>query len=63
MEWSVAEYWIVDLEARAVEVNASGAKVGRIERHRLAWQPITGQAPLTELFVFRLNMGDENYWR
>jgi len=54
MARGVAEYWIVDLDARAIEVFMPGIGPARVERDQLNWQPIASQAPLmlrvSELF-------------
>jgi len=34
-----AEYSIVDLEARAFEVDTLGARIARVEHQQRAWQP------------------------
>ena len=47
MARGVAEYWIVDLDARAVEVYVPFVGQARVECDQLDWQPIAGQAPLT----------------
>ena len=40
MAGGVREYWIVDLDARSVEVWVAGAATARVERHSLVWQPV-----------------------
>ena len=47
MARGVAEYWIVDLDARAIEVHVPGVGQARVERDQLDWQPIAGHASLT----------------
>lgn len=42
----VPTYWIVDLDARAVEVWTPRAKNPLVETKRLTWQPIKAIAPL-----------------
>lgn len=42
----VAEYWIVDLEQRQVEVWRPGALEASVHRDRLAWQPDPAVEPL-----------------
>lgn len=51
---SASECWIVDLDARAVDVWVAGAATARVERHALVWQPAKDrdalQLDLTALF-------------
>ena len=53
-ERGVGEYWVVDGDARVVEVWRPGAESPTIERERLTWQPSGARAPfslaLEELF-------------
>jgi len=42
----VAEYWIVDPEARLIERWRQGDERPEIYRERLEWQPVPGVAPL-----------------
>jgi Uma2 family endonuclease len=46
LESGVPEYWVVDLEARAVEVWHVGAEAARIARDTLRWQPGEAATPL-----------------
>lgn len=43
----VAEYWVVDLEQRQVEVWRPGALQASVHRDRLTWQPEPAVEPLT----------------
>jgi Uma2 family endonuclease len=43
----VPEYWIVDVDARAIERWRPGEDVGAVLTERLVWQPDAGAAPLT----------------
>lgn len=55
MEAGVPLYWIVDGDARWVEVWAPGLDFPRIEREQLVWQPVGATEPFTyalaELFA------------
>ena len=42
----VAEYWVVDLERRCVEVWRAGAESAEIVTAELSWQPLLREAPL-----------------
>jgi len=46
-EARVPLYWIVDGDARQVEVWTPGDAFPRIERHQLLWQPEEVRAPFT----------------
>ena len=46
MREQVADYWIVDLNARAIECWTPGAKVAAIAKDRLRWQPAAAAEPL-----------------
>jgi len=60
MARGVAEYWIVDLDARAVEVYVPGGAHPRIEREHIEWQPVAGHPPfaLTVRELFHSIMGE-----
>ena len=45
-EFSVPSYWIVDIEARAVEVWTPDATSPMVERERVVWHPEGAQDPL-----------------
>jgi Uma2 family endonuclease len=47
MAEGVREYWIVDIDARAVDVWVPGATEPRGERESLTWTPIANAVPLT----------------
>lgn len=44
---SVAEYWMVDVDARVVERWRASEDVGTVLAERLVWQPDPAMAPLT----------------
>ena len=46
-ERGVQEYWVVDGEARVVEVWRPGAEFPAIEREQLTWQPSGASAPFS----------------
>ena len=46
-EAGVATYWVVDLEARAIEVWTPDAKFPVIERERVTWRPAGADTGLT----------------
>ncbi len=47
MEHGVAEYWVVDLDARVVERWTPTGETPHVERETLEWQPLAGSRPLT----------------
>ena len=47
LDGSVREYWIVDADARAVEVWQPGQSAARVERSALAWRPRPEHAMLS----------------
>jgi Uma2 family endonuclease len=42
----VAEYWIVDVDARAIEVSVLGEPTARVLRESLKWRPLADGPPL-----------------
>jgi len=46
LEEGVPTYWIVDLDARRVEVWRQGAHHPTIHEHTLTWQPLPDREPL-----------------
>jgi Uma2 family endonuclease len=43
----VAEYWIIDVDARAIEVSVPGESVPRVLRESLTWRPLADKPPLS----------------
>ena len=60
MSRGVAEYWIVDFDARALEVYVPGRAHPRVEREQIEWQPVAGHPPFTVAVfeLFHSIMGD-----
>lgn len=42
----VAEYWIVDVDARTISVWSAGQLAARVEGNMLVWQPVVGREAL-----------------
>lgn len=40
-------YWVVDADARVVEVWTPDDRFPAVERERLVWQPVGGSTPFT----------------
>jgi Uma2 family endonuclease len=51
--FGVAEYWIIDADARQIEIHHPGERLPRIERDILRWQPIL-DGPVLEIDVQEL---------
>lgn len=45
-ETGVAEYWVVDMDQRRIEVWRPGAMAAEIREDKLTWQPEAGMSPL-----------------
>ncbi len=54
LRWGIAEYWVVDIDARCVHVFRPGGPEGRVIDAVLTWQPVAGvpalALQLNELF-------------
>jgi Uma2 family endonuclease len=46
MSQGVAEYWIVDVDARAIEVSVPGEPIARVVHESFTWRPLTDRPPL-----------------
>ena len=51
--FGVAEYWIIDVDARQIEIHRPGDQLPRIERETLRWQPVL-DGPVLEIDVQEL---------
>ncbi|HEU4454294.1 MAG TPA: Uma2 family endonuclease [Longimicrobium sp.] len=51
--FGVAEYWIIDVDARQIEIHRPGERLPRIERDTLRWQPVL-DGPVLEIDVQEL---------
>ena len=60
MREQVADYWIVDLKARAIECWTPGARLAAIAKDRLSWQPAAAAEPLIiDLVTFFRDVCDD----